>query len=100
VLLPPAIFSVVQFFNGKRSIAEIQRDYKKHYQTHVELKDIRQIAAQAPGRLKSGGWLLLEHGESQSGAVQKILRERGFSTLSTLNDLAGRPRVTEGCKAL
>jgi release factor glutamine methyltransferase len=64
------------------------------------LADIRQIAAQAPDRLKSGGWLLLEHGESQSGAVQKILRERGFSTLSTLNDLAGRPRVTEGCKAL
>ena len=45
VLLPPAIFSVVQFFNGKRSIEEIQRDYKQHYRTHVELEDIRQIVA-------------------------------------------------------
>jgi hypothetical protein len=43
VLLPPQIFSVVQFFNGKRSIDEIQRDYKKYYRTHVEQEDIRHI---------------------------------------------------------
>ena len=43
VLLPPQIFSVVQFFNGKRSIADIQRDYKKYYRTHVEQEDIRRI---------------------------------------------------------
>jgi release factor glutamine methyltransferase len=64
------------------------------------LADIRQIAAQTPGRLKPGGWLLLEHGETQSEAVQAILRERGFSAISTLKDLARRPRVTEGSKAL
>jgi release factor glutamine methyltransferase len=63
------------------------------------LADIRQIAAQVPGRLKSGGWLLLEHGETQSDAVREILRGRGFSTISSLDDLAGRPRITEGRKA-
>jgi release factor glutamine methyltransferase len=64
------------------------------------LADIRQIAAQTPGRLKLGGWLLLEHGETQSESVRTILRERGFSAISTLEDLARRPRVTEGRRAL
>jgi release factor glutamine methyltransferase len=63
------------------------------------LDDIRRIAGQTPGRLKTGGWLLLEHGESQPDAVQRVLRGEGFSSLSTLDDLAGRPRVTEGRKA-
>ena len=44
VLLPPEVFSVVQYFNGKRSIADIQRDYKKQYGIFLHAEDIRRIA--------------------------------------------------------
>ena len=60
------------------------------------LQDIRSIAAQAPERLKPGGWLLLEHGSEQAPAVRRILQDRGFIETASLNDLAGHPRVTEG----
>lgn len=63
------------------------------------LEDIRSIAAQAPKRLKPGGWLLLEHGNEQAPAVRRILQERGFIETESLNDLAGHPRVTEGRQA-
>jgi release factor glutamine methyltransferase len=53
---------------------------------------IRQVSA---GRLKPGGWLLLEHGCGQAEAVQALLRSAGFSRISTHADLSGHPRVTE-----
>lgn len=61
------------------------------------LEDIRRIAAQAPEHLKVAGWLMLEHGHMQGHAVRQILRQQGFAKIATLNDLAGQPRVTEGC---
>ncbi|MFP5340520.1 MAG: peptide chain release factor N(5)-glutamine methyltransferase, partial [Gammaproteobacteria bacterium] len=42
------------------------------------LDDIRTIIAQAPGHLTSGGWLLLEHGYDQAGAVRALLAAHGF----------------------
>jgi release factor glutamine methyltransferase len=53
---------------------------------------IRQVSA---GRLKSAGWLLLEHGYQQAEAVQKLLHSAGFIHIATHPDLAGHPRVTE-----
>ena len=44
VLLPPEVFSVVQFFNGERSIADIQRDYNTQYGITLHADDIRRIA--------------------------------------------------------
>jgi release factor glutamine methyltransferase len=61
------------------------------------LAAIRSIAAQAPAHLCDAGWLLLEHGYNQGEAVQQILVDAGFLCIGTLPDLAGQPRLTEGC---
>jgi len=61
------------------------------------LDDIRLIIAQAPSRLASGGWLLLEHGWDQAQAVQQLLRESGFGQVQSRRDLAGVDRCTGGC---
>ena len=60
------------------------------------LADIRRIISAAPAHLDSGGWLLLEHGFRQAAAVQGLLKQAGFESITTLTDLAGQPRVTEG----
>ena len=60
------------------------------------LADIRQIIAQAPGRLAPGGWLLLEHGWDQAGAVPALLRAAGFAQVQGRNDLAGMARCSGG----
>ncbi len=61
------------------------------------LDDIRLIIAQAPSRLASGGWLLLEHGWDQAQTVQQLLRESGFGQVQSRQDLAGVDRCTGGC---
>ncbi len=60
------------------------------------LRDIRAITAQAPARLKPGGWLLLEHGWDQADAVQSLLRAAGFAQVQSRRDLAGIARCTGG----
>ncbi len=60
------------------------------------LDDIRRISHQAPGYLKPGGWLILEHGYQQAEAVQACLNAAGLQHIATYRDLAGQPRVTEG----
>jgi release factor glutamine methyltransferase len=62
------------------------------------LDDLRQIIAQAPGRLTPGGWLLLEHGWDQAAAVQALLQEGGFEQVQSRQDLAGVDRCTGGMK--
>ncbi|MCC4602777.1 peptide chain release factor N(5)-glutamine methyltransferase [Xanthomonas campestris] len=61
------------------------------------LADIRQIVADAPAHLRSGGWLLLEHGWDQGEAVAELLRARGFAQVATQQDLERRDRVSLGC---
>ena len=60
------------------------------------LRDIRQIVEQSPACLKAGGWLLLEHGHDQAGAVTDILRTGGFTHIQSRKDLAGIERCTGG----
>lgn len=60
------------------------------------LMDIRRIIEEAPSHLKSGGWLLFEHGYQQAEAVANLLRSNGFVDIQIHKDLAGHPRVTEG----
>ncbi len=60
------------------------------------LDDIRTIVAQAPAHLQPGGWLLLEHGHDQAGAVRALLQARGFAQVQSRNDLAGIARCTGG----
>jgi release factor glutamine methyltransferase len=61
------------------------------------LTDLRQIIRSAPGHLKAGGWLLLEHGYDQAEAVCQLLRNRGFTAVTCRLDLAGNPRCSGGC---
>ncbi|ODB83906.1 protein-(glutamine-N5) methyltransferase, release factor-specific [Candidatus Thiodiazotropha endoloripes] len=63
------------------------------------LDDIRTIIKQAPVRLKRNGWLLLEHGYNQAAAVRRLMQSAGMSGISSHEDLAGQPRVTEGCRS-
>jgi release factor glutamine methyltransferase len=58
------------------------------------LDAIREIARQAPAHVAPGGWLLLEHGLGQDGAVRALLA--GWNEVQTWPDLAGIPRVTGG----
>ena len=60
------------------------------------LDDIRRIAAQAREHLQPGGWLLLEHGWDQAGAVAQLLGEQGYVGIEHRTDLAGHLRCTGG----
>lgn len=60
------------------------------------LESIRAIASGAPGHLKSGGWLLIEHGYDQSAACGALLAAAGLEAIVSISDLAGIPRVAGG----
>lgn len=60
------------------------------------LEALRAIAADAPRHLQPAGWLLLEHGFEQGGAVRALLQSAGFADIATHADMEGRDRVTGG----
>jgi release factor glutamine methyltransferase len=60
------------------------------------LDAFRRITGGARRHLRAGGWLLLEHGFRQGDEVRVLLKDAGFGNVATVNDAAGRPRVTEG----
>ena len=60
------------------------------------LADIVRIASGARDRLRTGGWLLFEHGWEQAEAVGRILADAGFGDIRTQADIEGRPRCTGG----
>ncbi len=55
---------------------------------------IGAIVDGAPGHLKPGGWLLMEHGYDQSAAVRALLSKAGWQQVQSWQDLAGTERVT------
>jgi len=57
---------------------------------------IVRLVREAPDRLTSGGWLCLEHGDEQGGAVAGLFENRGFGDIRGHVDFADRPRVTVG----
>lgn len=61
------------------------------------LDSLRAIIASAGRCLKRPGWLFLEHGWNQGGAVRALLRRSGYENIATGRDLSGKERVTEGC---
>ncbi|MDD2545511.1 MAG: peptide chain release factor N(5)-glutamine methyltransferase [Burkholderiaceae bacterium] len=63
------------------------------------LDDLRTLIAQAPSRPAHGGWLLLEHGWDQAGAVHKLLATADFQALQSRTDLSGTVRCSGGQKA-
>lgn len=60
------------------------------------LDAIRRIVAEARDALEPGGWLLLEHGESQGAAVRGLFEDAGYVDVATARDLEQRERVTSG----
>ena len=60
------------------------------------LDAIRRIVREAPLFLKSGGWLLLEHGYDQAVAVRTLLRAQGFEKVGSRLDLNGIDRCSGG----
>lgn len=62
------------------------------------LDAMRTIAAGSALHLRPGGWLLVEHGCDQGGAVRALLSDAGLTAVRTHRDLAGHERVTEGCR--
>lgn len=60
------------------------------------LRDLREIIAEAGTHLKSGAWLLLEHGYDQGPDVAALLRAAGFTHIDHRQDLAGHVRCTGG----
>jgi len=60
------------------------------------MADLRAIVQAAPEHLRPGGWLALEHGATQAGAVARELVARGFGSVRSHRDLGGHERVTEG----
>lgn len=60
------------------------------------LDDIRVIIEGAQAHLLPGGWLLLEHGWDQGGAIRALLDAAGFVEVATAVDLEQRDRVSLG----
>lgn len=54
---------------------------------------IRHLVRAAPGQLAAGGWLLLELGQGQAQAVQRLCVDAGLRDSVILKDLAGVARV-------
>ncbi|MBA1146204.1 peptide chain release factor N(5)-glutamine methyltransferase [Ectothiorhodospiraceae bacterium WFHF3C12] len=66
------------------------------YAAEDGLAALRAICAAAPGHLQPGGWLILEHGFRQGGAVRGLLQAAGFEDIASHRDLAGHDRATRG----
>lgn len=60
------------------------------------LADIRQIVTGSPDHLRSGGWLLFEHGYDQAHASRDLLVDTGFVDVFARVDIAGLSRVAGG----
>lgn len=58
------------------------------------LDDIRAITARAGDFLKTGGWLILEHGYDQALQVQALMEQHAFIHVRTVRDFGGNDRVT------
>lgn len=59
----------------------------------------REISSLYKKSLKPGGWLAFEAGDDQSADIREILRQNGYSNITTHKDLAGYERVVCGRRA-
>jgi release factor glutamine methyltransferase len=66
------------------------------YSGSTGLEALQALAAGAPGHLAPGGWLIVEHGDTQGMVVRGLFERAGFSEVSTCRDLAGLDRCAEG----
>jgi release factor glutamine methyltransferase len=62
------------------------------------LDDINRIIKEAPKHIEPKGWIFLEHGFDQGDRVRTLLKEAGFASIHTSQDLSGHDRVSIGQK--
>lgn len=62
------------------------------------LAEIRRISSRALKLLKPGGWLILEHADTQAQAVGELLLADGWEEISSRKDLAGKDRMALASK--
>jgi len=62
------------------------------------LDALRCIIKQATSFLKTGGWLLVEHGYDQAEAVRHLFKKNSFQNIQTKQDLGGNERISLGQK--
>lgn len=62
------------------------------------LADLVNIAEQSIRVLRSGGWLMMEHGFDQRQAVTSQLRRLGYHRVESFKDFGGHWRITVGVK--
>lgn len=62
------------------------------------LDDIHTILQQAPDFLKSGCWIILEHGYDQGKDVPALIEQYGFSKAHCVKDYANNDRISLGIK--
>ena len=60
------------------------------------MADLWHLVASARHYLASSGWLLLEHGYTQSDKVRLALTSAGYQNVESVRDLGGHERVTLG----
>lgn len=60
------------------------------------LEALRAIVQGAPSHLRPGGWLVVEHGDTQGAAARRLLQLAGLAEVRTHRDLAGLERCSEG----
>ena len=60
------------------------------------MADIEHIIQESKAYLHSMGWLMLEHGYQQAGAIQKLFSQSGYCHVRTIKDYGQQDRVTMG----
>jgi release factor glutamine methyltransferase len=60
------------------------------------LDAIRHIVGEAPGWLRSDGWLVMEIGAGQGSRVDELMRAAGFEHRAITADLGGHDRIAVG----
>ncbi len=60
------------------------------------MNDLRELSMQALACLAAGGLFAVEHGSRQQQQVVSCFQDAGFSHITPMNDLAGRPRYVLG----
>jgi release factor glutamine methyltransferase len=79
----------------------IERDVRRYeprvalYAGPDGLGALRAVIGRAAAHLTPGGWLVVEHGDTQGAAVRDLLSRAGLEAIATVPDLAGLERVSE-----
>lgn len=58
----------------------------------------KKIIGESHRYLKPSGWLMFEIGSDQADTVAEMMREKQFTKVSVIKDLAGLDRVVIGCR--